>query len=116
MAANNDAEEFAAAASSALPAEAVAITGWRELTTLVYFQEVHGERADERFVLPARTLRYYSHGTVADYVSLVRDVICEYPVYTTKELTDLGEEYRVTDVGADPWRQVQLKDSAQGGC
>jgi hypothetical protein len=89
MAKDKSAELFAAEVFAYLPQDAIAVTGWRELTTLNYFQAVHNRRPDLRFVLPARTGRHYRHGIVDDYVPFVTDTVCMQAVFTMKPLPDL---------------------------
>jgi hypothetical protein len=95
MAQSLEAEDFANATFELLPHDAVAIAGWAEFATLRYFQEVHGIRSDIKFVVPARSIRRYPHGNVADYVDLVGSSICAVPVFTTKDLPDLGDQYQL---------------------
>jgi len=65
-------------------------------------------RPDIRFIVPARSIRRYSFGEVDDYVDFVGSVVCSAPVYTTKELSDLGEQYELQeDVAGSPWKQVK---------
>ena len=95
MAQSLQAEDFANATFEFLPHDAVAIAGWGEFATLRYFQEVHGIRTDIKFVVPARSIRRYTHANVADYVDLVGSSICAVPVFTTKDLPDLGDQYQL---------------------
>jgi hypothetical protein len=90
MARDKSAEIFAAEVFAEMPQGAVAIVGWRELTTLGYFQAVQDERSDIKFLLPARTLRHYRHGVVEDYVPFISKLVCKQPVYTLKPVPDLN--------------------------
>ena len=101
MAHSLDAEKFAADAFALLPPDALAVTGWKEFSTLRYHQEVDGVRPDLRVVVPARSIRRYRFGEVADYVDLVGSAICISPIYTTKELADLGDQYTFRMAGPD---------------
>jgi hypothetical protein len=75
---------------------------------LNYFQAVHGERADIRFLLPARTPRYYRHGIIADYVLFIEELACTHPVYTMKPLPDLQAEFEpVTGPVEAQWQKVE---------
>jgi hypothetical protein len=114
MARDKSAEIFAAEAFEFLPQGSVAIAGWRELTTLNYFQAVHSERSDLRFVLPARTRRYYRHGVVEDYVSFISELVCKQRVYTMKPVPDLNVVLEpVAGVNEADWRRI---NPAAGSC
>jgi len=107
MARSLEAESFAETTFDLLPADAVAITGWKEFPTLRYYQELRGMRPDIRFIVPARSIRRYSFGEVDDYVDFVGSAICSAPVYTTKELPGLGEQYELQEeADSGPWKRV----------
>jgi len=108
MAQDRSAEEFVANSFDLLPKGALAVAGWRELTPLVYRQEVEQKRVDLRFILPARTQRHYMHGTVADYLPLVESSVCQVPVYTMKQTPELVEQYLLSPVpDSDEWFRVE---------
>jgi hypothetical protein len=114
MARDKSAEIFAAEAFEFLPQGSVAIAGWRELTTLNYFQAIHGDRTDIRFLLPARTLRHYRHGVVEDYVPFINELVCKQPVYTMKPVPDLSAVLEpVAGVNEADWRRIK---PAAGSC
>jgi hypothetical protein len=107
MARSFEAESFATATFEFLPSGSLAIAGRKEFPTLRYFQDVHGRRQDVRFILPARSVRRYPHGEVSDYVAFVGDAICSVPVFTLKDLPDLGDQYQLQYDDADsPWMRV----------
>jgi hypothetical protein len=107
MAQSLEAEDFATATFELLPDGAVAIAGWGEYATLRYSQEVHGIRSDIKFLVPARSIRHYPHGEVTDYVDLVGSSICAVPVFTTKDLPDLGDQYQLqVNTAESPWMRV----------
>ena len=107
MAQSLDSEDFAKTTFSSLPHDAVAIAGWGEFTTLRYFQEVHGLRPDIRFLVPARSLRRYPYGEVSDYVDFVGNSICAAPVFSTKDLPELGDQYQLQTSPKDSkWMRV----------
>ena len=88
MAQDRTAERFAATALEHLPADALVVLGYRNLTTLTYFQAVEGQRPDLTLILPARDQRYYLHGDVADYQAAVGALPCERAALTNKALDD----------------------------
>ncbi len=107
MAQSLKAEDFANVTFELLPDDALAITGWAEYAALRYFQEVHGIRSDIKFLVPARSIRHYPHGEVADYVDLVGSSICTSSVFTTKELPDLGDQYQLqVNTSESRWMRV----------
>ena len=107
MAQSLKAEDFANATFELLPDDTVAIAGWGDYAALRYFQEVHGIRPDIKFLVPARSIRHYPHGEVADYVDLVGSSICTAPVFTSKDLPDLGDQYQLQVYTAESrWMRV----------
>jgi hypothetical protein len=112
MAADRSAEAFANKSFALLPEGVVGVVGYRELTTLTYFQLVHGARPDLMFILPARSVRYYTGETVADYVSYVNDVACAKDIYTLKELP----EWDTTAVQQEELQQLGWLKLQAGEC
>jgi hypothetical protein len=107
MAKSLEAENFAEATFTLLPSGAVAITGFNEFATLNYYQAVLGKRPDVRIILPARSKRRYRFGEVSDYIDWLGSTICSAPVYTTKELPDLGDQYeRQADNADSGWMKI----------
>jgi hypothetical protein len=104
-------EHFAEQIFTGLPHNSIVIVGWKEFTTLRYFQEIGGQRADLRVILPARSLRHYSFGDIDDYMTYISAEICDFPVYTTKDLPDLDADYRLQDVATtDLWQKINVRD------
>jgi hypothetical protein len=101
-------EAFVAEAFDALPPNAVAVTGWRQLTPLTYFQYIEARRPDIRFLVPARAQRHYRFGVVEDYLLFLDAEICRAPVYTSKPLADLAAHYEIVGASTDRWKQIRL--------
>jgi hypothetical protein len=100
-------ERFAEAAFANLPQDAVAIAGWKEFAVLNYFQTTRQQRMDIRFVVPARTQRIYGHGLVDDYLKLVSATICDSPVFTLKQTSELKAAYElVKSAEIPPWYKL----------
>ncbi len=101
MATDKNAEKFVADTFEMLPQGAMAVVGWRELTTLVYMQVVEQQREDLRFILPQRTTRHYIHGIVDDYFTAIDVAVCEGSVYTMKQSDELRANYPLESTAED---------------
>lgn len=111
MAADMGPERFAEDSFAKLPADAVAIAGWKEFAVLNYFQTIRQTRTDIRLLVPARSQRIYSHGLVDDYLRFVNEAVCESPVFILKETTELKENYRFLEKqDMYPWVQLEPRD------
>ena len=109
-------ERFAEAAFADLPQDAVAIAGWKEFAVLNYFQTTRQQRMDIRFVVPARTQRIYGHGLVDDYLKLVSATICDSPVFTLKQTSELKAAYElVKSAEIPPWYKLAPPENCPTG-
>jgi len=103
--------DYAERAFAALPAGSLAVVRWNEFTVMRYLQFIEGRRPDINLVIPARTPRHYRHGIVPDYLELVKNSICDKPVYTNKAAPELLLEFATTQLeGEDLWLHLQPAD------
>ena len=84
--------ERLAAGLDALPAHAVVISDWEQLTALWYYQKVEGRRPDVQLVYPVERLAEFTAG---------QNEIC-----LTRSLP-VGPEWHPTNVGPIVWLQRQ---------
>ena len=108
------AADFADQAFAILPDNGIVIAGWREFTVLTYYQQIHARRPDLTIILPARTLRHYSHGNIQDYLAFIDAEICARPVATNKLPADLLSEYGVVSMDSDyNWHRVEVGSATE---
>jgi hypothetical protein len=106
------AADYAAQTFESLPANSIAIARWNEFTVLNYYQRVGKQREDVKLILPSRSRRIYSHGSVADYLEYIELHICTQPVVTNKLTPELEAHYQVAALPATSyWKLVSRKQN-----
>ena len=89
---------------NALPEGALVVAPWITFPTLLYFQRVHGLRADLTLILGTAEPRNYDHGRVNGFVPYVRQEIDRRPVALARLYPELQESFSLLPVaGLEGW-------------
>lgn len=95
---SNQAAAYVEESFRTLPANAVVVARWNEFTLLRYYQYRWQQREDLRLLVPARRIRHYHYGDVADYLQFVSENICQRPVVTNRITDELASAYDLQDL------------------
>jgi hypothetical protein len=96
--------EYAQAVFKRLPEDALVVAPWRIFPTLLYFQQVHGQRPDLTLIISVAEPRNYDHGRVNSFVSYVEQTVNQRPVAVARAYPELQEDFDLSPVsGLQGW-------------
>jgi hypothetical protein len=96
--------EYAQAVFKQLPEDALVVVPWGAFPTLLYFQQVHGQRPDLTLIISVTESRNYAHGRVNGFVPHVEQAVMQRPVVVARAYPELQALFELSPVsGLQGW-------------